>query len=264
MRQEASEGASIAAVRDALVSRQVPANAADKSLAQVQGEAEYKSAQQKAVASDEINALNNKQVADTKQAELNAEKRLLASRQMQVDKKLSDLDNNLYNKLKVERDNFIVDSMKNKYMNESMLTQFKLGQTKTQAEFNAFTQDLQQRGQQKLQMMEIINSKMKQQIELEMASNQSRLEAEHLKQMQAIQMAWDKKIADEQKRQAKRQGLHNMLNSVGTGVLAAGLAASGGWALVAAGAGILAVENLTGSGSEGGALTQGLGKPFGI
>jgi hypothetical protein len=223
----------------------------------MQAEADVQQAQQQATTDANVRKLQMQQEANTTQAELNAQKRLLEQRALSHEKKLSELDNTLYTKLRADRDKFIVDSEKNKYMNEQMLLEYKLRTAKGQADFENYMNESRRLGEQKLNMMEIINKKMQAQIEWEAASERSKLDTEHMKAMYQIQQLWEKKIAEEKKKQAKRGGLHGMINAVGTGLLSTGHP----YAMIAGGA-ILAVENI-GADEEGGLISKSVGPAIG-
>lgn len=197
-----------------------------------------------------------KDFAAQKQLEVQKQDRVLMERISSREAQMQKLDAALYTSLTKDRDKLIVDKEGMKYMNEQQLMEHKIRTVKSQAEWDSYQQKETQLTNAKLEMMDIVHKKMLQQIELESASEKSKLNQEHMKTMYDIEQSWQKNIVDEKKKAAKRSGIGQLVTSVGSGLLSVGMS-TGNPYLMGAGGAILATETLAGN-EQGGGISQSL------
>ena len=188
-----------------------------------------------------------KDFAAQKQLDTQKQNRIISERIMAREAEMQKLDSTLYKQLTADRDRLIVDKEGMKYMNEQQLMEHKIRTVKTQGEWQAYQQREAQLTDAKLQMMEIVNKKMLQQIELESSSERSRLNQEHMKTMTEIQRQWEADLEKEKKKAAKRSGVGALVNATGQALLMVPHPYA-----KAAGATLLAAEHLTTSNGGGG------------
>jgi hypothetical protein len=159
-----------------------------------------------------------------------AQKELNARQELQKDyNKLAVLDRDLSNKVMGERNKYVTDSAGLKYLNQKQLLDLKLSQAKSQQELMDYQQKVENLYKRKVMILETAYQKITSVLENQALQDKMNLTIAQKKFLAEAQKKADEKLVKERKKAAGINGQRQLLSSVGSSLLTAGIiGATGG------------------------------------
>lgn len=218
--------------------------------AQMSGNIQVQTAQKNSQQLAQVGQMALQQDRMQKQQELFTRQQALTQRNRAYTNQLARLDNNLKDQLLDQQLSFRTDEFGRTIWNERQLADFAVLQAKTQVDLDKFEQTVQQQSQRRLQMMQVVQAKLKQALEQNFMREGQELDQQTRLYIANLKKQTEEKIRKEKARRASRgamiQGAFTVAGAVVGGIAGGGAPGAVIGAQVGSGVGQMAV------GSEGG------------
>ena len=136
--------------------------------------------------------------------------------------RLFDLNKSVTNDIIDRRSQLAIDAAGKRYMNEKQLMDYKILTAQSEEDLKDYAQKLNTYSRRKLQVMETVSKKLAQAKEQAFRTSEQELDQASKERLFRIAEEFDKKLAEEKKKAAKRAGLSGAVMTAGGGLMASG------------------------------------------